>query len=786
MLGTRGYLALFTLVTVGCGGDDGPSTSTEIVCGTGTSGALTAGGSVSVTADDGKDLKGAAITAEAKTTLPGADVSIACAADIVPDGYIALGPAVTFGADGTWSDRPFELTLPYKHARLPTGAEARHVRIIAKRDGQDTPFFPAVSNRELDTTDAYASRVTFRAGELTTYQVVAKADAGQPVTERFAWRGVVGISMGGFAANSIAMRHPDKFDLIADIGGDPGPSMVYVLAMIRDYLFGGFCTTEDEAAGRGDVGQLCPVTSKHPEQFEIVGDFEHQLTQEGDGVGLTLRRGLYIKASRDLARALSNPAHYNKDNPYLPPGLDATWLTMDNATRCSTPKVLTGFYDREFNPDGAHDVITFCDGADVAGMNGVWDPAGAGNDDPQEVLLAVDLNGNHVRDAGEPVVTNAYEPFGDVGTDGKADADEPGYDPATNPDPARDDYHYLRNPRGTEGNGDYDAGEPYEDVGLDGVAGTCQQGAGATCYDFGEGNGAWDLSPNVANWYGSDTLKNMAKLTGDEQQHMAFWYDAGIRDFLNNSLAANTVVGGLMASYDAPFGVYDGFPTLTDVNSEVAYDFTEIDWSAMPRDLYVRYGDPDATQAEIEKGDGRHVGTAVQIINRATTAFAWLDKRFPDGDRSETYDGGTIIKDLTFHSPTTGRDSPYGVFLPPGYNDPANANVRYPVVYFLHGYGQQPQDLVDLSSVFALYMIAERPIEVRFQKFIIVYVDGRCRPQMDGVPVDPTGDRCEGGTFYMDAPLGGLARAETNLFDLMDHIDATYRTKMPSTATFVP
>jgi hypothetical protein len=54
---------------------------------------------------------------------------------------------------------------------------------------------------------------------------------------------------------------------------------------------------------------------------------------------------------------------------------------------------------------------------------------------------------------------------------------------------------------------------------------------------------------------------------------------------------------------------------------------------------------------------------------------------------------------------------------------------------------------------------------------------------VDGTPLDPNGDLCEGGTFYMDAPLGGLARMETNLLDLMDYVDATYRTKPPSSAS---
>ncbi|HEY4057704.1 MAG TPA: hypothetical protein VGM39_13915 [Kofleriaceae bacterium] len=781
------FASVLALAATGCG-DDIDGGSATIKCGEGTSGSL-ASGAVTVTAGSGKDLKGAAIAAEDHTTVPSDNVSIACAADIVPDGFTALGPAVTFGAEGTWSDRPFRLTLPYKAARLPTGAEPRHVRIVAKREGQDKAFFPAVANISLEATDKFASTATFSGSELTTYQVVADATAGTPDEQDFKWNAIIGISMGGFASESIGLRHPERFDSIADIGGDPGPSQVYFLGMVRSYLYGGFCTKADEAAGRGNVGQLCVTHSTRAEQHEIEADYEHQITQHGDGVGLTLKRSLYVKASRDLARALGNPALYNPMNPYLPPGVPDTELAKTTAARCAAPVVLTNFYDKEFNPDGSKPVITFCDGTDKdANSLGVFDNA-TSQSDVQEILLAVDLNNNGKRDAGEPVITNAFEPFDDVGTDGKADKDEPGYNAVTNPDPDKDDYHYLRNPLGTEGNGDHDDGEPFQDYGLDGVMGTCQAPT-MGCYDYGEGNGTWDLSPNIINWYKSDALKNFAKLTPAQQKHMSFWFDAGIRDFLNNMVGVNTTVGGLMAQHEVSFGVFDGFPTLTHAGSESAYDFTEIDWKTMPKNLYVRYGDPDATPAQIENGDGRHVGTAVQIINRATTAFAWLDKRWPDGDRADTLDGGRIIKDLTFTSPTTHRVSPFGVFLPPGYDAPENAGVHYPVVYFLHGYGQEPQDLVDLSSVFALYMISERPVETRFQKFIIVYVDGRCRPQMDGVPVDPTGDQCEGGTFYMDAPLAvaddGPARMETNLLELMDHIDATYRTKTPAKGTIVP
>src|SRR5207249_411249 len=115
--------------------------------------------------------------------------------------------------------RPFELTLPYKAARLPAGAARRHVRVVAKRAGQMQPFFPAVSNRTITDDDKFASRATFRAGELTTYQLVAAADAGTPETQQFGWNAVIGISMGGNAAMSIGLRHPDRFDIIADLGG---------------------------------------------------------------------------------------------------------------------------------------------------------------------------------------------------------------------------------------------------------------------------------------------------------------------------------------------------------------------------------------------------------------------------------------------------------------------------------------------------------------------------------------------------------------------------------------
>ncbi len=771
------FLVVAALGLAACGNNQ----STTITCGTGTQGVLSADSPVAVTGGGAEDLAGAQIAADPATTLPTTAVTIACAADIVPTGFVALGPAVSFGAEGTWSDRPFELTLPYKAARMPAGAARRHVRIVAQRAG-GTPYFPAVSNRVIDDTDTYASRATFRGSELTTYQVVAAVDAGQPKTEQFAFNAIVGVSMGGNASMAIGLRHPDRFDVFGDLGGEPGPSMVYTLSMVRDFVYGGYCTAADQAANLGNIGELCPNVSHKPEQFETASDFEHMLYQAGDGVGLTLDRSLYMKGTRDMARGLSNPALYNPANPYSPPGVDFSYFATQPSTRCNTPVVLHDFYDREFNPNGTAPVITFCDGGDSTTLGlGVYDPS-LPQTDPAELVLAVDLNNNGKRDPGEPVITNAYEPFSDVGSDGLADKDEPGYDPVTNPDPNHDDYHYLRNPLGTEGNGNYDPGEPFEDVGLDGVAGTCQAGdtppmGVSNCYDYGEGNGKWDLSPNVARWYASDLGQELAALTDDQRNHMAMWFDGGIRDFLNASVSSNQAIGQALGKYELPFGVYDSFAGLVAGATDATYDFTDIAWADIPKLGYLRYGNPDASAQDISNGDGRHVGTANQIIYRIETAFAYVDQHLPDGDRDDSDDGGVSMPDLSFTSPTTNRVSPFALYLPPGYNDPANANKRYPVVYVLHGYGQQPSDLVALSSVIATHMIATQPLATRIQKFIMVFVDGRCRPGSDGVPVPATGDGCEEGTFFLDAPLGGTARMETNLLDLMDYVDATYRTR---------
>jgi len=122
---------------------------------------------------------------------------------------------------------------------------------------------------------------------------------------------------------------------------------------------------------------------------------------------------------------------------------------------------------------------------------------------------------------------------------------------------------------------------------------------------------------------------------------------------------------------------------------------------------------------------------------------------------------------------STGRTGPAAIVLPPGYFDEENANKRYPVVYFMHGYGQQPQDLVNIGIIIWNFMGSQLiPFDSRIQKAIFVFPDGRCR-----------GDECGRGTFYADAPEGTPqgAKMQTFFFDLVDHIRANFRVKEPET-----
>jgi hypothetical protein len=292
------------------------------------------------------------------------------------------------------------------------------------------------------------------------------------------------------------------------------------------------------------------------------------------------------------------------------------------------------------------------------------------------------------------------------------------------------------------------------------------------------------------------------------------WADGGVRDMANFGAVANHLIGAV-ASVKAADGTqlkstafYNNFENLpgadpTQPDQFLAY---KVLWNDVPGAAHMRYGDVDATAAMITQGDGQHVGTATQILYRLVTGFYFAANNWPDIDKTLPQDlvtdstdpnynaETTTINELGtacelkghcevyFTGPKTKRLGPLGITLPPGYAIEANRkrDERYPVLFVLHGYGQDPRDLEATAAVTENYEVdRQRSSATRLGKMIVVYVDGRCR-------IDPTTNEpeCIRGTFYVNSPrsVAGhpMARLDDWFEEVMTYIDANYRTLGPS------
>jgi hypothetical protein len=732
--------------------------------------------------------------------VDGFDATIACATDAIPEGYVALGPAVRFGPDLRFM-REVPITIPIRDALLPRGAHAGHIELAYSGAGVAEPRIVPVAISKLEGgADAL---LTFEAPRLGTYRAVFREGAGTPSMREVRHRAIVGVSMGGFGTGAVGFRHPDRFDVIAPLGA--AWDLAYILDYIHDFHLGGFCTEAERVA---DPAACTSASSARvpPARFihEHTQDYEHWFNDEGQGgPGASFSRNDYLDIFTDLSMMFGNPNTDRSLDPLAPnitpPGVPDSERMRPPAERCADPLVIapfdgtpgTGYFDDEYNPEGAHPVITFCEGGEVevGGMRdyGVWDPLDD-NDRPLDVGLAVDVNANGVRDPGEPVVRSGSEPFEDCGADRLCNEAEPGYDATTRRDPAGDDYDYQYNPTGTEGNFVRDGercdlgGERFSDVGLDGVDGTAQLDAGG--FDRGEGNGCWDLAQGSRAMIENGPRALLGAIDDAELARVAIFGDGGIRDLFNGGVAANHTFGALPAR---------GVP-LRYVNSHAALmldgrfldddlDMNRIVWDELGSKLLVRYGDPDTSAELFARGDGAHVGTMGQAVNRMLAALRYIDARWADGDRSvvrDTLCGAECANPTQFtidFTASSGRTGPVSVVLPPGYYQDAFADMRYPVVYFLHGYGMQPMDLVVTSVLFWAFMTSPTSPEwERLQKMIFVFPDGRCR-----------NGECVKGTFWQNAPENAPVRALMDDFvlDVIEHIDANYRTRGPETRLVV-
>ncbi len=745
------------------------------------------------------------------------EATIACGEAQVPEGYRALGPAVAFGPAHTRFARDVPLTVPLRMLALPAGANRGHVEVSFRGPHDAAGRIVAIAS-PIFGGSADDGWLSFEVPRLGTYQAVVRESAPVRRSRRFAFRGILGFSMGGSGSGRIGFGNPDRFDFVAPLGGPT--DWTFMLEHIRNYHVGGFCTEAQRqldptgCAAGASLANVPPTEHLH----EHPQHFEHWWFEDENDGNSTFRRNDYIEIFRDLSTMFGNPNTEHSADPsepnIVPPGVPDSTRMLSDAERCASPVVIApfdgtgdplsgsegaGFFDDEFNPDAQYPVITFCDGYDAPGDIGLWDPS-LPNDRPIEVVLAVDVDGDGRRGPGEPLIRNGREPFEDVGLDGvpnelEVSADGAVYDAVTNPDPAGDDFHFQYRPAGTERNWNRDtpdndpcnaSGEPFLDVGLDGVLGTRQLAPAGDLpgggFDFGEGNGCFDRTSGARRMIESSPRSLVAAMDEQDVLDTDLFSDGGIRDLFNWVVMGDVTSAG-WAARGLPVRYYNGYPAL-HMNGALELTYQDVRWDEIGRYAMVRYGNIDEEERFIRAGDGGHVGTASQLIDRFRSGLAVMDARWPDGDRRREVEDrvcaegdrevcGYVNSFVMDFTASDGRTGPVSVVLPPGYFFEENQGVRYPVVYFLHGYGMSPEDLVAIGLLMFEAMNSPRVgSSRRMQKIILVFPDGHCR-----------GEECLNGTFYTDAPdnVPGGGRVQTFMLELMDHMDENYRTRMPET-----
>ncbi|MCC6621616.1 MAG: hypothetical protein IT385_10205 [Deltaproteobacteria bacterium] len=688
----------------------------------------------------------------------------------------------------------------------------------------------------LEPTDVPTSEVEDDAeieGDVTLDTSAPDVPTGPPPPPS-AHRAIGGMSMGA-SAITIALRHPGTFGIVGALGGYPDAT--YMMAQMLRLQLAGFCPYEDLVArldALDDASADPPVTcGPRPglSPLEPAQDFNHL---HFDDNGITMTRGFYADVIDNFSTAYGNLASPEHPlSPLLPAGVDPTWFraTPDHARCAALPAIPRAHaINAEHNPRGEHPVIPLCDinRPVTPGLPPSWFDPAAPRDVPIAALLAIDLNGNGRRDLGEPLMLNPWERFADVGVDGCANAREDGAGgcleaaprllPLPPGDPNGDDYDWEGNPDGTEQNDKYDVGEPFADLGLDGVAAS-DDATWPIAADHGEGNGTWDAVPAFDALLAGDADTLIRTLDAEALDAMDFWLDAGIRDALNAGVVARNLVAALR-SRGRPVSVYHGFsgrpgslvPDLPAGDLLPGVFARDMSPGAIGRDVYVEYGKFDATPEEIADGDGKHVGSATDALERLGAFITFAFSRLPDPDLELAPFPQEFARMSSFHSPALGGRRGFTIGLPPGYDLPENADKRYPVVFFLHGIGQEASDLGPAALATAAFMS-----EGQVPKVIMVFPDGACcfvdrdtgqrecacRPPDDGVRacLDPACEgpeesctfreipesrlerECQRGSLYIDlrSDRWGNPRSDmgyaTSIIELVRHVDATYRTR---------
>ncbi len=457
------------------------------------------------------------------------------------------------------------------------------------------------------------------------------------------FRALTGVSMGAYGAMNIGTKHADLFGTIAALGG-PVDMRQLLRDMVNDNL---------------EVKPQTVIPLNVGDDFT----FDHQEPYPG--------RDTRLSMIKDLVIAFGNPFLHHPDpsRQYLAMDSEPAHILRDDAFGSFTLPANPGFLDGgDANQDGLRQTTeTATQPVDVlllAGGSLLRIASGATGVDVGGRMLA-DLNGDGVYDVGDGIVVNLSEPFTD-----------------------------------TNGNGVFDAGEPFSDVGLDGVAGTG---------DYGENNGRFDYDPDRANWLAEDPLTRLEARSAADIGTQRIYMDVGTEDQF-----------GFGKHYDNFVAMLESKGLVVDVRNDFPGNCTQV--PNLPQQyLLVRYtgghvGIPEADDVTDSLLHGDVCGS-LPIWQRLLTMISYMDSSFPNG-----FDGpgdlsindldprGDIMK-THVTAPSLGTnsgaapDQPVLIYRPPAY---FHTNRSFPIVYILGGYGQAPEDFEQLGALFDLLILANQ------------------------------------------------------------------------------
>jgi S-formylglutathione hydrolase FrmB len=157
---------------------------------------------------------------------------------------------------------------------------------------------------------------------------------------------------------------------------------------------------------------------------------------------------------------------------------------------------------------------------------------------------------------------------------------------------------------------------------------------------------------------------------------------------------------------------------------------------------------------------GRHIFGCVLVAallcaalpSQTTSAPASRPRRERAAQAPREYAGS--VDYASIESKLLGGPVKYGVYLPPGYKDPANANKRYPVVFYLHGLWESAERWVGRDGA----LLFDTAIKEKALRPVIVIVADA------------------GFTFYSDTLDGKKPYAKFFIEEFVPWVDLTFRT----------